>query len=263
MEGLVYDSTGKEYTQLVREAMGLKDSDGVTMARIDKDAAAALKAQAMEELTALGVTFPVVTDYYVGASNQTALDTANVLKQCFTDSFGDDFITLNIKTFVSNQTTEVRTPQLASIYINGWGADYGDPQNYLGQEAYGNDNAFYSAVYSNINKVTVETPANKDLLAIYKEFTSLVEAANAITTDLDARYAAYAKAEAYMLENAIVVPSHYQVLWSLTKIDNATRINGVYGIQNEKFKNWTTTTDVEGYTTEQAAASQAAKDAAK
>ena len=32
------------------------------------------KKQAMEELSALGVTFPVGVDYYISASNQTALD---------------------------------------------------------------------------------------------------------------------------------------------------------------------------------------------
>src|SRR5699024_1475675 len=92
----------------------------------------------------------------------------------------------------SSSTNEVIEPQLHSIMINGWGADYGDPQNYLGQETYGNDNAYYSSKYSCINNVTEETEANKELLATYKEYTSLVEAADAITDDMDARYQAYA-----------------------------------------------------------------------
>ena len=43
-----------------------------------------------------------------------------------------------------------------------------------------------------------ETEATKALIDTYKEFTTLVNEANAITDDLDARYAAYAKAEAYI-----------------------------------------------------------------
>ena len=42
MPGLVYTSDGTEYTELVREAMGLQESDGVTPARIDADLGAAV-----------------------------------------------------------------------------------------------------------------------------------------------------------------------------------------------------------------------------
>ncbi len=121
------------------------------------------------------------------------MDSANVLKQCFTNSLGDDYIVLNIKTYIKSNRQEVFIPHLHSVALNGWGADYGDPQNYLGQEVYGNDNAYYSANYSYINEITEETPENKALLDTYKEYTKMVEAADAIVDDMDARYAAYAK----------------------------------------------------------------------
>ncbi len=206
------------------------------------------KQQAIEELTALGVTFPVQIDYYIIASNQTALDSANVLKQAFSDSLGDDFVQLNIKTYIKSLRQEVLDPHLQSFVLNGWGADYGDPQNFLGQEMYGYDNADYSANYSFVNEVSEETEANKELLATYKEYTALVEAADEITDDLDARYAAYAKAEAYMLEHVLVLPSSYGVGWALSKIDNDTKMNAMFGVQNNKMKNWDT--NVNGYTSE-------------
>ena len=115
---------------------------------LDAAKAAEYKEKAMAELSAKGVTFPVEVDYYIQGSSQTALDTANVLKQMFSDYLGDDFVVLNIKTYISSLATEVRNPRLASFFINGWGADYGDPQNYLGQETYGQDNAYYSVSYS-------------------------------------------------------------------------------------------------------------------
>jgi oligopeptide transport system substrate-binding protein len=261
MKGLVYTSDGTEYTELVRKEMGLPEPNGEKMVRLDETKAAELKKQAMEELTALGVTFPVEIDHYIAAGSQTALDTANVLKQIFSEGLGDDFVKFNIKTYVSSLNKEVINPHLHSISINGWGADYGDPQNYLGQETYGGDNAYYSANNSYINDITEETEANKELLAAYKEFTALVEAADAITTDLDARYKAYAKAEAYMLDNAFVVPAMYQQMVALAKYDNTSKMNAMFGIQNEKFKNIRTNSN--GYTTEEAAALQDKHDAGK
>ena len=249
MPGLVYTSDGTEYTELVREVMGLKESDGVTPARVDAAQAEQYKQQAIEELTALGVTFPIEADYYISASSQTALDSANVLAQAFSDGLGDDYVKLNICTFISSTTNEVVVPHLHSFVINGWGADYGDPQNYLGQECYGNPNAYYSENYSYINEITEPDDTNADLIAAYQEYTSMVEAADAITTDLDARYQAYAEAEAYMLDHVLVMPCNYSIGWCLSKVDNDSKIYAMYGSQNEKMKNWDT--HVDGYTSEE------------
>ena len=249
MPGLVYTSDGTEYTELVREALGLKESDGVTPARIDEDLAQQYKEQAIEELTTLGVTFPVEVDYYISASSQTALDSANVLAQAFSDGLGDDYVTLNICTYISSNSTEVLAPHLHSFVLNGWGADYGDPQNYLAQECYGHDNADYSANYSFINEVTEVDETNAELIAAYQEYTAKVDAADAITDDLDKRYQAYAEAEAYLLEHVLVLPCNYGVGWCLSKVDNDSKMYAMFGSQNEKMKNWQTKS--EGYTSEE------------
>ena len=249
MKGLCYTSDGKDYLELVEKEMGLPESDGKTPRRVDKAKAEELKKQAMEELSALGVTFPVSLDHYISGSSQAALDSANVLKQCFSNSLGDDYIVLNIKTYIKSNRQEVFIPHLHSVALNGWGADYGDPQNYLGQEVYGNDNAYYSANYSYINELTEEIPENKALLDTYKEYTKMVEAADAIVDDMDARYAAYAKAEAYLLDHALVIPQNYSVGWVLSKVDNDSKAFAMYGCANDKMKNWDTKAD--GYTSEE------------
>ena len=248
MRGLCTTSDGTDYVDLVLDKLGIGDYNGETMVRLDADKFAEYKAQAIEELTALGVTFPVGVDYYIAASNQAALDSANVLAQVFSDCLGDDYVKLNIKTYIQSVRNEVIIPHLHSITNNGWGADYGDPQNYLGQMTYGEDNAYYSQEYNYINEVE-ETEATKALLDTYKEFTKMVDEANAITDDLDARYAAYAKAEAYMLQHAIVIPCNYQIGWSLSKVDNDTKMNAMYGSVNDKMKNWASNAD--GYTSEE------------
>jgi oligopeptide transport system substrate-binding protein len=244
MKGLVKLSDGTDYVEVVEEKLGVAETNGETPVRLDADKAQEYKQQAIEELTAEGVTFPVEADFYVASGNQTQLDNATVLKQAISDSLGDDFVVLNIKTYVSNQRTEVAQPRLHSFTFGGWGADYGDPQNYLWQETYGTDGAYYSNTYSNINDATDE-----ELIRTYQEFTELVEAANAIVDDSDARYNAYAEAEAYFLENALTIPAYYDVQWQLTHINDYTKMYAMFGCQNFKYKNWETSVDA--YTTEQ------------
>ena len=248
MPGLLYTSDGTDYTDLVRQELGLPESNGETMVRLDAEKAEQYKQQAIEELTALGVTFPVGVDYYIAASNQAALDSANVLKQALADSLGEDYVTLNIKTYISSASKEVYEPKLQSINISGWGADYGDPQNYLGQETYGNDYAYYTRTLSNINDVE-ETEATKVLLDEYKEYTAMVEEANKICDDLDARYEAFAKAEAYLIDHVLTMPNYYNIGWTLSKINPYSKMKAMYGIQNSKMKNWET--NANGYTSEE------------
>ena len=254
MKGLCYNTQGAEYTTLVAKEMGFdaEKYDGETMIRLRANGGdiSALKKQAMEELSAIGVTFPVKATYFIIASSTSALDNATILKQCFSDSFGDDFIKLDIQTYVSSLTQEVRTPQLQSFVINGWSADFGDPVNFLGQETLHDDNAFYSHYYSNIARVA-EAPADyqKDLMDAFEQYTDLVNAANAIVNDTDARYEAFAKAEAYLLENVLVSPTYYDIAWSLTHANEYSKINAMYGGCNYKAVNWETSE--EAYTTVQ------------
>ena len=254
MKGLCYNTQGVEYTTLVAKEMGFDSEkyDGETMIRLRANGGdiSALKKQAMEELSAIGVTFPVKATYFIIASSTSALDNATILKQCFTDSFGDDFIKLDVQTYVSSLTQEVRTPQLQSFVINGWSADFGDPVNFLGQEILHDDNAYYAHYYSNIARVA-EAPADyqKDLMDAFEQYTDLVNAASAIVNDTDARYEAFAKAEAYMLENVLVSPTYYDIAWSLTHANEYSKINAMYGSCNYKAVNWETSE--EAYTTVQ------------
>ena len=266
MPGVCYNTQGQEYSTLVAKEMGFDKEayDGKTMIRLraNNGDIADLKKQAMDELSAIGVTFPVHAAYYIIAGSTAALDNATVLKQCFTDSFGDDFIVLDIKTYVSSITQEVRNPQLQSFVINGWGADYGDPVNFVGQEILHDDNAYYSWYYSNIAKVVEAGPADwqKDLVACYEEFTDLVNTAKAIVDDTDARYAAFAKAEASMLNSVLVCPCYFEVSWTLTHANEYSKINAMYGPCNYKAVNWETSE--EAYTTAQYEEFAAAFDAA-
>ena len=239
---LVRTSDGTDYVDLVEDRLELPASDGTNPRRYDADKAAEYKKQAMEELTALGVTFPVEIDYYIAGANQTQLDNALVLQNSFDKYLGGDYVKLNIKTYISSFSKEVREPRVQSFCINGWGADYNDPKNYLGQTVIGNDNAWYSSAYSNINKVE-ENETNKELLDSYRTYTKMVEEADKITKDMDARYEAFADAEAYTLEKAHMLPCYYNVGWCLTRYNVHAEFSG------SRMKNWETKAD--GYTVDE------------
>ena len=253
MKGLSYTSDGTDYTTLVARELGFGDEayDGKTMIRMrGENDADALKKQAMEELSAIGVTFPVHCHFHILAGSTSALDNATVLKQCFTDSFGDDFIVLDIDTYVSSVMKEIVSPQQQSFVHMGWGADFGDPVNFLAQMVLHDDNAYYSCNLTNIAAVA-ENPADyqKDVVAAFEQFTDLVNEGKQIVNDNDARYAAFAKAEALFLEEDLICPTVYDVSWCLTHANEYSKINAMYGPCNYKAVNWETSE--EAYTTVQ------------
>ena len=238
---LSYMSDGRDYTDVVKEKINLPKEPKVEgkPLRFDPEKGQEYKEKAMEELKAIGVTFPVQLDWYIKGGNQPALDGATVLKTVFANSLGEDFITVNIEQFVSSLGQEVRTPKLQSVLTSGWGADYSDPENYLTQMVNNNDGAWYATTFENIKDLP-ETDYNKELIAQFDEFTKLVDEACKITKDMDARYDALATAEAYMLEHALVMPSNTAASFALSRFNT----QGEWA--KEKIKNFETCKD--GYT---------------
>ena len=61
---------------------------------------------------------------------------------------------------------------------------------------------------------------------------------------------------AAMIQHALVIPCYINITWELTHVNDYSRIYAPYGTQNERFVNWETSVD--GYTTEDYAAFEAA-----
>lgn len=55
-----------------------------------------------------------------------------------------------------------------------------------------------------------------------------------------------------MIDHAFVIPTHYEIEWQLTHVNDYSKKYGMFGCQNNKYKNWETSVDA--YTTEQYAA---------
>ena len=81
MKGLCYNTQGAEYTTLVAKEMGFDTEkyDGETMIRLRANGGdiSALKKQAMEELSAIGVTFPVKATYFIIATTASAMTSSS------------------------------------------------------------------------------------------------------------------------------------------------------------------------------------------
>ena len=191
----------------------------------------------MEELSAKGVTFPVELDYYIKSGDQVELDNATVLGQTI-ESIAEDYIDFEIKTYMTSLSQEVRTPGVASVLVERWGADYSDPENFLNQLVTGSDSAIYSILLNKANDIT-----DPELKGVFNEFSQMVAEANAITGDTDERYEAQVQAEAFYYSHALMVPLRGNSLWSMTKENSYARPN------TYTYKSWETST--EPYTTEQ------------
>lgn len=238
---VAYTEDGTDYKQLVIQKLGLDVTDDKS-ARLDTDLAAQYKEQAIEELTAKGVTFPVNIDYYVASGDQTALDTANVMQKAFEDSLGSDYVTFTIKSYISNATDEVYAPSLQSFGLRAWGQDFGDPVNSVGNFTL-DDTAVFTNQYTHFDKVT-----DPDLAAQIQEFCDLVDTADAIV-DVDDRLNAFAEAEAYLIQHGLICPAYLDVGWQLTKVNDYTMLQAGSGSQGDRYVNWET--NIDGYTTEQ------------
>ena len=241
--GVVYTTDGTDYVELVRDLMEMDDYSDTKIAHLNKEKAEQYKKQAMEELTAQGITFPVRADYWVGGS-QSDQDSGLVLKQCFEESLGSDFIEINLCTYVKDFYSEVRDTSTQAFGIFGYGGTYADPSTYLRHELY-NDTAWFTNKYSHV----IDLPEDSEVVSILKEYTKMYDAACAIVDDHDARMKAFAQAEAYLLDHAITVPVYITNSWCLTKVDPNSQMRSMLAGTDSKMKNWVT--NVDGFTREQ------------
>jgi oligopeptide transport system substrate-binding protein len=87
-----------------------------------------------------------------------------------------------------------------------WGADYADPQTWTEPFRITNNYNFMSqspGIAVDGKPSVNKTPAT---LGVVNQYYTLVDRAKAQTTDEAARYAAFAEAEAFLINHAIVIP---------------------------------------------------------
>lgn len=192
---------GKDYTSYGElEAMNSGNS-------FDEAAALSYKEAAVSELTAAGATFPVKILMSYNPSDADWANECVVVEQQLETLLGKDYIDIIVEAGPStNFLSEVRRSGKYAFMKTNWGADYADPQTFT--DPFTAENS-----YNFMDKAMANGEGVADTVS---EYYALVDAAKAEAIDLEARFEAFAKAESYLIEHALVVPyalsgSYYQV----------------------------------------------------
>lgn len=193
--------------------------------------------KAKEELAAEGVTFPVkvLMPYNPGEVNWDK--ECQVVEQQMESLLGTDFIDIMVEAGPADGfLTEVRRSGKFALMKCNWGADYADPETWTDPfyQTKGEDGYSLGYKYGNIAKAIEEgTPSAEAAL----EYFTLVEEAKDIKVDVNGRYEAFAKAEAYLIDHAFVLP--YSISVSKYVANKQDVFEGQYapfGVSNLRYK---------------------------
>ncbi len=174
------------------------------------DLALEYKAKAVEELTAAGVTFPVklYMPYNTGKADLT--QRAQVVEQQLEKLLGSDYIDIVLDGYSNddylNTTRRAGNYSFMEVY---WGPDYADPYTFTDPFRVSQKYAYLFMGNGLGKPATADTPgARQDRLGGYWTdlvYDNMVEPAFA-EQDLAKRYAILAEAEAWLIDEAYVIP---------------------------------------------------------
>ncbi len=215
---------GVDYTQMG----SLAEITALGTDTFNAEKALEYKAAAVAELTAAGATLPIKILMPYNPSSSSWAEECVVVEQQLEGLLGADYIDIIVEAGPSSGFLKAvrRSGNYALMKCN-WGPDYADPNTYT--------DPFYDGTY-NWPELATEYLDEAGVSEYYK----LVDAARALTDDLAVRYDAYTVAEAFLIENAMIIPYGY---------DNggytASRLNpfesqfAPFGISNERYKGQT------------------------
>ena len=224
-----YNADGADYT-----TVGAMASMGDTF---DETKALEYKEAAMAELSAAGVTFPVKVLMPYNPSVVNWDKECQVVEQQMEALLGTDFIDIIIEAGpTDNFLTEIRRSGQYAFMKCGWGADYADPETwtdpfYQSKGESGYDPGYKYAFIA--NAITEGT----DTAPVIQEYFDKVEAAKAITIDTNARFEAFAEAEAVLIDHALVIPFSITVSpYIATKLNEFDAQYAPFGVSRLRFK---------------------------
>lgn len=192
----------------------------------DEATALEFKEKAIEELTAAGATFPIKMLMCYNPTTSNWANECQVVEQQLEGLLGSDYIDIIVQAGPETGFLGAirRTGNYAFMKCN-WGADYADPQTWTDPFA---DDSSYSFIYKSTDASTQ---------ALYAEYLQLVADAKAITDDMEARYEAFAKAEAFLLDHGFAIPIH--ISSRSYQMCNLNVFEGQYapfGLANQRYK---------------------------
>lgn len=241
---LVTNSEGKSYGTLIEEAFAEMHGSQVNLADgqypwLNKDEALAYIEKAKEA----GVEFPVHLDMLVVETSDGLMRQAQSMKKSIEDNTDGQIV---IEIVAKDQDTVYNVAYYNEDYsasdydistFTGWGPDYVDPKTFV--EIYSPVDGYYMKSCGLTDANVADFGVDDDIkteLGFY-EYEELFRAADAIKDDMDARYAAFAKADAYLLENALYIPTSQQTRsLRVSRVVPFTQEFANSGIAHSKYK---------------------------
>ncbi|SDP58194.1 oligopeptide transport system substrate-binding protein [Streptococcus sp. NLAE-zl-C503] len=200
----------------------------------NKEKAQAKFAEAKKELEAQGVTFPIHLDVPVDQTDKNAVSGMNSLKQTLETVLGSDNVVIDVQQLSTDDFGNVAflAPNPAArdydLNFDGWVGDYQDPSTYL--DPFNAEDGFYLKIFGLDAKEDQELIKSLGL----DSYTKLLKEADAENQDVAKRYEKYAEAQAWMIDNSLVmsVMSNGGTA-SVTKVTPFTRAYSLVGIKGD------------------------------
>ena len=200
----------------------------------DKEKAQAKFAEAKKELEAQGVTFPIHLDAPVDQTNKNAVSGMNSLKQTLETVLGSENVVVDVQQLSTDDFGNVAflAPNPAArdydLNFDGWVGDYQDPSTYL--DPFNAETGFYLKIFG------LDAKEDQGLIKSLglDTYTKLLKEADAENQDVAKRYEKYAEAQAWMIDNSLVmsVMSNGGTA-SVTKVTPFTRAYSLVGIKGD------------------------------
>ena len=203
-------------------------------AYFNKEKAQAKFAEAKKELEAQGVTFPIHLDVPVDQTNKNAVSGMNSVKQTLETVLGSDNIVIDVQQLSTDDFGNVAflAPNPAArdydLNFDGWVGDYQDPSTYL--DPFNAETGFYLKIFGLDAKEDQELIKSLGL----DTYTQLLKEADAENKDVTKRYEKYAEAQAWMIDNSLVISAMSNGgTASVTKVTPFTRAYSLVGIKGD------------------------------
>ena len=263
---LVSTSDGTLYGTLVEDAY--EEITGTRVSLADGQWPWLSKENALayiEAAKADGITFPVHVDMLVIETSDRLTKQGLSFKQSIEENTDGQII---VDLIMRDQDTVQNIAYYSESWdeadydistFTGWGPDYVDPKSFV--EIYSPVDGYYMHSCGLTDKGATQSDdfgADDELktqLGFY-EYEDLYRAADAITDDLDARYKAFAKADAYLLAHGLYIPTSMQT--RSARVSHIVPFSAPYssGVSQYKYRGVQLQEDV--VTTEQYQAAMAA-----
>lgn len=171
------------------------------------DKAKASFEKAKKELESKGVTFPIHLDVPVEQTDTIAVQQSNSFKQSIESTLGAENVVIDVLQMTDNEkesiTSQARVPAQKDYDLNstGWAPSYQDPASYL--------NIMDPKTGSAMKHLGITKGKDKEVVAQLglDEYKKLLDDAVSETNDLDKRYEKYAKAQAWLTDSSLLMPT--------------------------------------------------------